>query len=170
MTISMHAASASQCSHMLRSLLTWLNKAETHADAKGFPSANYLPMRLAPDMLPFTQQVVIACEIARTCVAKLAGVDMPAWTGGADDSLQALGARVHDAVAFLESTTPGQLEGCASRAILLPQRKGDALQFTGETFLQRWALPNFFFHVTTAYALLRHAGVNLGKADYLGTA
>lgn len=170
MSIPMHAASAAICTRQLKNLLTWLDKAEAHAGTKGFPSANYLTMRLAPDMLPFTQQVVIACEVARTCVAKLGGVDMPPWAGGADDSLQALGARVRAAVAFLESFAPEPLEGSETRAIVLPQRKGDALHFTGETFLQRWALPNFFFHVTTAYALLRHAGVDLGKADYLGTA
>lgn len=170
MSIPMHAASVAICTRQLNNLLTWLDKAEAHAGAKAFDSANYLIMRLAPDMLPFTQQVVIACEVARMVAAKLGGVDMPPWAGGADDSLQALGARVRDAVAFLDSVKPQQLDGSEARTVVLPQRKGDALHFTGETFLQRWALPNFFFHVTTTYALLRHAGVDLGKADYLGTA
>ena len=169
MSIAMHAAGVAICTRQLKNLLAWLDKAEAHANTKGFPSANYLGLRLAPDMLPFTQQVVIACEVARMGAAKLASLDMPAWAGGADDSLQALSARVCDAVGFLERVTPAQLEGSEARAVVLPQRKGDPLHFTGETFLQRWALPNFFFHVTTTYALLRHAGVDLGKADYLGT-
>jgi hypothetical protein len=168
MPMSMHAASVALYVRLLQNLLTWLDKAEAHALAMGFPSINYLVLRLAPDMLPFAQQVVIACEVARTGAAQLAGVEMQPWTGGADDSLQALSARVKDAIAFLEAVRPEQVAGSATREVILPQRKGDPMHFTGEGFLQRWALPNFFFHVTTTYALLRHAGVDLGKADYLG--
>ena len=168
MPMSMHAASVALYARLLKNMLTWLDKAEAHALAKGFASNNYLPLRLAPDMLPFTHQVVIACEVARTGAARLAGVEMPPWTGGADDSLQALSARVKDAIAFLEAVPPEQVAGSATREVILPQRNGDPLHFTGEGFLQRWALPNFFFHLTTTYALLRHAGVDLGKADYLG--
>lgn len=167
MSMTMHAASAALYGRMLRNLLTWLDKAEAHAVAKGFPSANYLVMRLAPDMLPFSQQVVIACEVARMGVARLGGLDLPPWTGK-DDSLQALRERVQDAITWITGVAPPQLADSAGREIVLPQRKGDPLHFNGESFLQRWALPNFFFHATTTYALLRHAGVDLGKADFLG--
>jgi hypothetical protein len=166
--MSMHAASAALYVRMLRNLQTWLDKAEAHAAAKGFPSANYLALRLAPDMLPFSQQVVIACEVARMAVARLGVLELPAWTGK-DDSLLALRERVQDAIAWIASVSPNRLADSAGREIVLPQRQGDPLHFSGESLLQRWALPNFFFHATTTYALLRHAGVDLGKADYLGT-
>lgn len=168
MSMSMHAARAALYGRLLRNLLTWLDKAEAHALAKGFASANYLVMRLAPDMLPFSQQVVIACEIARMGgVARLGGLDLPPW-GGKDDSLQALRERVQDAISWIDGVRPAQLATSAATEIVLPKSRGDPLHFSGEAFLQRWALPNFFFHATTTYALLRHAGVNLGKADYLG--
>lgn len=168
MSISMLSAGAALHARLLENLLTWLDKAEAHATARGFPSSNYLGLRLAPDMFPLSQQVVIACEVARLAAARLAGIEMPPWSGGGDDSLQALGSRVRDAIAFLRAVTPQQVQASATREIEHPQRMGPMLQFTGETFLQRWATPNFFFHITTTYALLRHAGVDLGKADYLG--
>lgn len=167
MSLTEHAASAVIHARMLRNVLTWLDKAQAHADAKGQDSAELLGLRLAPDMLPFSQQVVIACEMAKITLARLAGVDLPAFTG-AIDSLAALRARVEAAIAMVEGVSADQLAGRSSAEVVLPQRQGEPLHFTGETFLQQWALPNFFFHVTTTYALLRHAGVNLGKADYLG--
>jgi hypothetical protein len=167
MTISMHAASAPIFERMLDNLLGWLQKAEAHAETKRFDSANYLVMRLAPDMLPFASQVRIACDIAKTAVAQLAGVEAPKFADG-EATLEALGERVRKTLAFVRSISPAQIDGSAANEIVLPQRSGDPLRFTGESFLQRWALPNFFFHATTTYALLRHAGVDVGKADYLG--
>jgi uncharacterized protein len=168
MSISMHAASAPIQSRMLGNLAQWLERAQAHAETKKFESTNYLALRLAPDMLPFASQVRVASDIARLTMSRLTGAEFPRY---ADDetTLSALGERVGKSIAFVQSFDVAQFEGTASKAIVLPQRVGEPLHFTGESFLQRWALPNFFFHVTTAYALLRHAGVDLGKADYLGS-
>lgn len=169
MTLSMHSASAPILTRMLGNLNTWLVKAQTHAELKKFDSANYLSMRLAPDMLPFASQVRIATDVARLAVSRLANAEYPRL---ADDetTLEALAERVRKTIAFVESIEPAQLDGSDAREIVLPQRSGDPLNFTGESFLQRWALPNLFFHTTMTYALLRQAGVELGKADYLGGA
>lgn len=167
MSLSMHAASAEVYVRMLHNLLTWLDKAEEHARARGYDGGAYLSTKLSPDMLSFTKQVSIASEVARLGVARLGAVDLPA-AQSSDDSFDGLRLRVRDAIAFVDGVSPEQLEGSAGREVILPQRQGDPLHFTGQTFLQQWSLPNFFFHVTMAYALLRQAGVALGKADYLG--
>lgn len=167
MSLSMYAASAEIYARMLRNLLTWLDKAEAHAKARGFDSGMFLGMKLSPDMLSFSKQVAIASEVARLAVARLGGIDLPA-AQGSEESFDGLRVRVRDAIAFVEGVAPEQLAGSAEQALVLPQRQGDPLHFTGQTFLQQWSLPNFFFHVTTAYALLRQAGVELVKADYLG--
>lgn len=167
MSISMYAASADVYVRMLGNLLAWLDKAEGHANARGFDSGVFLSTKLSPDMLSFGKQVAIASEVARLAVARLGGLELPA-AQGSDESFEGLRLRVRDAIHFVESVSPEQLAGSAGRAVVLPQRQGDPLHFTGQTFLQQWSLPNFFFHVTTAYALLRQAGVPLGKADYLG--
>lgn len=163
----MYAASAEVYVRMLRNLLTWLDKAEGHAKARGFDSGVFLSTKLSPDMLSFGKQVTIASEVARLAVARLGSIDLPA-AQGSDDSFEGLRVRVQDAITFVEGVSPEQLEGSAERELVLAQRQGEPLHFTGQTFLQQWSLPNFFFHVTTAYALLRQAGVELGKADYLG--
>ena len=169
MTLSMHSASAPTFTRMLGNLNTWLDKAQANAEAKKFDSANYLALRLAPDMLPFASQVRIASDIARLAMSRLANAEYPRY---ADDetTLEALAERVRKSIAFVQSIDPAQLDGSDSREIVLPQRSGDPLHFTGENFLQHWALPNVFFHTTMTYALLRQAGVELGKADYLGGA
>jgi hypothetical protein len=169
MTLSMHAASAPVFERMLSNLGTWLVKAEAHDHARSQPEGpvDYMSMRLAPDMLPFAAQVRIASDIARLGAARLAGIDPPRWPDD-ETTLAALGARVRRSTAFIAALDAAQLEGSDAREIELPQRVGEPLRFSGINFLQRWALPNFHFHVTMAYALLRHAGVDLGKADYLG--
>ncbi len=167
MTMTIHAASAPIIARMLSNLAVWLEKAQAHADAKKFDSANYLGMRLAPDMLPFGAQVKIACDIGRMTMARLAATEAPKWPDD-ETTLAALIVRVQKAVEYVESFSVADVEGATSREIVVPQRGRDALVFNGETLLQRWALPNVFFHTTTAYALLRQAGVDIGKADYLG--
>lgn len=163
----MHSASAPILIHMLGNLDQWLGKAQAHAEALRFDSANYLGLRLAPDMLPFAAQVRIASDIARLTMVRLAGGEFPRY---ADDeaTLAALSERVRRSVDYVRSFEAMQVDGTDAKEIVLPQRTGEPLRFTGETFLQRWALPNFFFHTTMTYALLRQAGVELGKADYLG--
>lgn len=166
-TITMHSASAPIFIRMLENLLTWLDKAEAHAAARKFDSANYLGLRLAPDMLPFVRQIQIASDAAKGAMARLAGVELPKWEDN-EASFAELRARVAKTIDYVRSFQPAQIDGSESRSISVPRRAGDPLQFVGETFLKHFALPNFFFHITTAYALLRHAGVEIGKGDYLG--
>ncbi len=167
MSLTEHAMSATLHRRMLGNLLAWLDKAEDHARDKGQDGAELLALRLAPDMLPFSQQVLIACEMARITLARLGDAEIAAFSG-AVDSLAGLRSRVRAAIDMVDGIGPERLAGRSAAAVVLPQRQGEPLHFSGEGFLQQWALPNFFFHVTTAYALLRHAGVPLGKADYLG--
>jgi hypothetical protein len=163
----MHSASAPVLQRMLGSLLVWLDKAEAHASARGFDNANYLGLRLAPDMLPLIKQVQIASDTAKGCVARLSGQEVPKW---ADDevSLADLRRRVERTIEFAGSVPSQSFDDAAERGIVLPMRNREPLSFTGESYLRFFALPNFYFHVTTTYALLRHAGVPLGKTDYLG--
>lgn len=166
MPLSMHQASAPIFLQMLNSLLAWLDKAEAHAKARKFDPNNWLTARLAPDMLPFKAQIGIATDHVKGCLARLAGVEVPKW---ADDeqTLDDLRARVRKAIDYAKSAKPEQLDGSEQREITLPL-PGGALKLTGEAYLKGFALPNFFFHVTMAYALLRQGGVELGKRDYLG--
>ncbi|MBU6258271.1 MAG: DUF1993 domain-containing protein [Burkholderiales bacterium] len=169
MTISMYSASVPPLAKMLGNMLTWFDKAQAHAEARKFDTANYLGLRLAPDMLPLVRQVQIASDGAKGCVARLAGVEPPKW---ADDeaTLDQLRIRVRKTLDYVESTTAAQIDGSEARMIELPRRSGEPLRFDGEGYLKHFVLPNFYFHATTTYALLRHAGVDLGKKDYLGPA
>ncbi len=167
MSLTMHSASVPIFVRMLGNVLVWLEKAEAHALAKKFDPSNYLGLRLAPDMLPFTRQIQIATDTAKGCVARLAGLEVPKWEDQ-EASLDDLRARVRKALDYVQSVPAAQIDGTEGREIVLPMRTGEPLRFTGEAYLRHWVLPNFFFHVTTAYALLRHAGVEVGKADFLG--
>lgn len=167
MTISMHSASAPVFARMLGNLLAWLDKAEAHAAARKFDAANYLGLRLAPDMLPFSRQIQIASDGAKGCMARLAGVEIPKWEDN-EASMADLRARIQKTIDYVRSFEPAQIDGSEGREVTIPRRSGEPLKFNGETYLKHYVLPNFYFHVTTAYALLRHAGVELGKADYLG--
>jgi len=169
MTITMHSASVPIFKRQLGALLSWLDKAEAHAAARKFDPANYLQLRLAPDMLPFVSQIRIAGDTAKGCAARLAGQEIPKFEDN-EASLVELRERVRRTLDYLESVPASAIDGSEGREIVLPMRNRDPIRFTGETYLRHWALPNFFFHVSMAYALLRHAGVELGKADYLGTA
>jgi uncharacterized protein len=166
MAISMSSASVPIFVKMLGNLSHCLAKARAHAEAKKFDPNVLVTVRLAPDMLPFKSQVQIACDSAKFCVARLAGVDAPSFEDN-EASLPELEARIQKTIAFLESVPSAQLDGSEDKPVSVPRRGRDPLQFTGEQYLKHHALPNFFFHVTTAYALLRHNGVDLGKADYL---
>lgn len=167
MTISMLSASAPVFTRMLGNMLVWLDKAQAHAEARKFDPNNYLGLRLAPDMLPLVKQVQIASDAAKSCMARLAGQEVPKWDD-TETSLDDLRARVRKTLNYVQSFEPAQIDGSEQRAVVVPLRNRDPLQFTGEAYLKHWALPNFFFHTTTLYALLRHAGVELGKSDYLG--
>lgn len=168
MILSMSAASAPVFVRMLESLGAWLDKAERHAATKKFDADVYLGLRLAPDMLPFASQVRIACDTAKYCVARLAGVDAPKH---ADDerTLAELKERVRRTVVYVQSVPPERIDGSEDRDVTVPRRDGP-MTMKGGAYLEFVALPNFYFHVTIAYALLRHNGVDLGKNDYLGLA
>ncbi len=166
MTISMHSASVPVFQRQLGAMLAWLDKAEAYAATRKFDSVNYLQLRLAPDMLPFVAQIRIASDSAKGCVARLAGQEPPKFEDN-EASFAELRERVQKTLSYVESVPAAAFEGSDGRAITIPMRNRDPLQFTGEVFLRHWALPNFFFHVSMAYALLRHAGVDLGKGDFL---
>ena len=169
MTITMYSASVPVFQRQLGAVLSWLDKAEAHAVARKFDTANYLQLRLAPDMLPFVSQIRIASDAAKSAVARLAGVEVPKFEDN-EASFADLRARVQMTLDYVASVPAASIDGSELREITIPLRNRDALQFTGEAFLKHWALPNFFFHTTMAYALLRHAGVDLGKGDFLAAA
>jgi hypothetical protein len=166
MALDMHSASVPIFVRMLGNLVTWLDKAEAHAIAKKFEPSVYLTARLAPDMLPLPTQIQIACDAAKFCVARLAGSEGPAF---ADDekTLADLRQRVARTIDYLKSVPVAQIVGSDAKDISVPRRTGPVIM-SGEAYLKHFALPNFFFHVTTTYALLRHNGVELGKMDFLG--
>jgi hypothetical protein len=166
MALTMHSASVPIFVRMLGNLVAWLDKAEAHAREKKFEPSVFLSARLAPDMLPLPTQIQIACDAAKFCIARLAGVEAPPF---ADDekSLDDLRQRVRKTIDYLESVPAAQIDGSDGREVSVPRRAG-AITMTGEAYLKHFALSNFFFHVTTTYALLRHNGVELGKIDFLG--
>lgn len=166
MAISMHSASVPVFTRMLGHLAAWLDKAEAHAQAKKFDTSVYLAARLAPDMLPFTKQIQIACDAAKFGVARLAGVEAPKFEDN-EASFADLRERIRKTVAFVESVPASAIDGAEDRDITVPRRDGNIV-LKGEFYLKHYVQPNFYFHVTTAYALLRHNGVELGKGDFLG--
>jgi uncharacterized protein len=166
MAISMHSASAPVFKRMLNNMLGWLDKAQAHAEARKFDAGNYLGLRLAPDMLPLSRQLQIASDAAKGCMARLAGVELPKWEDN-EVTLDDLRGRIRRTIDYVDSFSPAQIDGSEQREIVIALRSGER-RMEGEFYLKHWALPNFFFHTTTLYALLRHAGVEIGKADYLG--
>ncbi len=166
MSITMHSASVPVFVRTLSNLLAWLDKAEAHAAAKKFDPTVLLSARLAPDMLPFTKQVQIACDSAKFGAARLAGVDAPKFDD-TEASFAELRERIHKTLEFVRSVPAAKIDGTEAKDVVVPRRDG-SMTLKGEFYLKHYVLPNVFFHVTTAYALLRHNGVELGKADYLG--
>ena len=147
--------------------MSWLDKAEAHAQAKKFDPSVYLAARLAPDMLPFTKQIQIACDAVKFGVARLGGVEAPKFDD-TEASLADLRERIRKTLEFIRSVPADAIDGSEAKDITVPRRDGN-ITMKGEAYLKNYVLPNFFFHLTTAYALLRHNGVELGKGDYLGS-
>lgn len=166
MSLSMFQASVPVVIKALTALQGVIEKGKAHAAAKGTDEANYLTMRVAPDMLPLTAQVRIACDIARRGCSRLAGIEPPAADDN-EDSFDDLKARCQSTIDFLASLTPEQIDGSEGKEILLPTPMGQ-FKFTGQDFLFGFILANVHFHSTVFYTMLRSAGVELGKADYLG--
>jgi hypothetical protein len=166
MAMSMYAASVPLFQHMLRNLVHILDKGEANAQARKFDPAVLANFRLAPDMLPFTRQVLIACDAAKLAVARISGGEAPKFDDK-EATFPELKARIEKTLDYLGSVPAGALAGTEAKEITFPVGREATRTMTAQDYLTTWALPNFFFHVTTAYAILRHNGVDLGKADYL---
>jgi len=166
MAISMSTATLPVMKHMLGNLSHFLDKAAAHAEAKKFDPANLLNYRLAPDMLPFTKQVQIACDACKNGVARVAGIEAPKFEDN-EASLPELKARIQKTVDFLSSVPADKLDGTEDKDVTFPIGRDSSRTMKAQAYLTTWSMPNMFFHITTAYAILRHNGVELGKADYL---
>lgn len=153
-------------SKMLRNLDRWLEKAVAHAESRSFEPNNLVAMRLAPDQFPLVRQVQAACDAAKAGVARLAGVEVPSHPD-TETTIEELRGRIAKTLAFLETIGPDKLEGREDAEVVLPFL--DDKKIKGADYLYEFAQPNFYFHATTAYAILRHAGVEVGKRDYLGS-
>ncbi len=166
MTLSMYQASVPRFANMLGNLSSILDKAQAHVEAKKLDASTLTTYRLFPDMLPFARQVQIACDTAKGAVARLAGVENPAHEDN-ERTIAELQERIAKTLAFIQSVSPAQIDGSEDRDIVV--RRGETeTHYKGMQFLLGSALPNLYFHVTTAYNILRHNGVEIGKRDYLG--
>jgi len=164
-TLSMHAVSATVFARMLKNLSAILTKAEQQAKQKSYDPAVLLNSRLAPDMLPLVRQVQIATDSAKGAMARLAG-HTPEVIEDTETTFAELQARLKKVIGIVEGYTEAQLAGSEKREVVL-KLPNNEMKFDGISFLTGFALPNFFFHVTTAYAILRHNGIELGKMDFL---
>ena len=161
----MYYESFQQFKKMLGHINGWLDKAEAHAKEKGFDANSYVGFRLAPDQLAFARQIQIACDTAKLAASRLTGKAAPSHPD-TEQTLDELRARVQSVIAYLDGFSAGDFEHAATATVSQPRWEGKTM--TGADYFLEHALPNFFFHVTTTYAILRHNGVPLGKRDYLG--
>ena len=166
MTISMYTASVPVFQHVLRNLSHILDKGEAHAEARKFDPEVLMQSRLFPDMLPFTRQVLIACDAAKNGVARISGVEAPKFDDN-EATFAELKERIQKTIDYLQSVPASELDGTDDKDITFPVGREATRTMKGQAYLQTWAMANFFFHVTTAYAILRHNGVKIGKQDYL---
>ena len=166
MTISMYQASVPRFANVLGNLSNILDKAQAHVDAKKLDAATLTNFRLFPDMFPLARQVQIACDTAKGLVARLAGVEIPAYEDN-EVTIADLKARIAKTIAFMQSIPAEKIDGTEDKAIVT--KRGDKeTHYKGMQFLLGHAVPNVYFHVTTAYNILRHNGVEIGKRDFLG--
>jgi len=166
MSLSMHQACVPPAVRTLRALSTILSKAQAHCEARSIDPQALLQSRIFPDMFPLTRQVQIACDMVKGGAARLSGVEIPSFPD-TETTFAELQARIDKTIAFIESVPAAQIDGSEGRHIRIPLRDR-TVEFDGQTYLTTWVLPNFHFHVTTAYNLLRHGGVEIGKRDFLG--
>ncbi len=166
MTLSMYQASVPRFINALNNLSAILDKAQAHVDAKKLDEATLTSFRLFPDMLPMARQILIATDTAKGLAARLAGVDIPVYED-TEKTLGELKARIAKTVAYLQTFRPEQIDGTEDKEIVI--KRGDKeTRYTGMQFLLGHAVPNVYFHITTAYNILRHNAVEIGKRDYLG--
>lgn len=166
MTISMYQASVPRFVNILGNLSKILEKTQAHVEAKKMADGSFTAFRLFPDMLPMTTQVQIACDAAKGVVARLAGVDIPVFEDN-EKTLAELKTRVDKTIAFIQTITPEQIDGTEDKDIVIKRGEKET-HYKGMQFLLGHAIPNFYFHVTTTYSILRHNGVEIGKRDFLG--
>jgi uncharacterized protein len=167
MTISMYAASIPVFRQMLNSLNDILGKAEAHATEKKLDPNALLQARLFPDMFALARQVQIATDFAKGATTRLAGLPVPSYEDN-EQTFADLRARVAKTLALIDGITPAQVDGSEEREIVIQAGTPRERKFAGQDYLLHYALPQFFFHVTAAYALLRHNGVEVGKRDFIG--
>ncbi|MCZ8294054.1 MAG: DUF1993 domain-containing protein [Hylemonella sp.] len=166
MSISMYQASVPRFINILGNLSAILDKTQAHVEAKKLDETALTGFRLYPDMLPMARQIMIATDTAKGLVARLAGVEIPVYED-TEKTIPELKARIAKTIAYLQSFKPAQIDGTEDKEIVI--KRGDKeTRYTGMQFMLGHAVPNFYFHVTTTYAILRHNGVEIGKRDYLG--
>jgi len=168
MTTSMYTTSIPVFKQMLGGLADVLRKAEAHAEAKKIDPNALLQARLFPDMFNLLRQVQVASDFAKGVAARLAGVDVPK-VEDKETTFAELQARITTVLAFMDSLNPSQFADAATREIITQAGTPKEKRFTGQSYLLNYGLPHFFFHTTTAYAILRHNGVEVGKKDYIGS-
>jgi len=166
MPLSMHAASAPIFIQILNALSGLLDKAEAHARARKIEPKVLLEQRLFPDMFALVRQVQLASDFAKGACARLAGVEVPVYDD-TEQSFPELKARIARTIEFVKSLRPADFEGSETRDVTI-RIAGKPVTMKGEPYLLHFAVPNFYFHATTAYAILRHAGIELGKLDFVG--
>ncbi|MDH4564154.1 DUF1993 family protein [Pseudomonas sp. BN411] len=166
MSLSMYEASIPVLTRMLGNLSNLLKKGEANAQVRSIDPKVFIDSRLAPDMYPLARQVQIASDMAKGCAARLAGVEVPSWQD-TENTFDELQARIAKTLDFIKGIDAAKLEGSETRTVVLKMRSGE-ISFSGRDYLLGFAMPNFYFHVTAAYAILRHNGVDVGKMDYLG--
>jgi hypothetical protein len=167
MNLSMYQASAPRFANTLKNLSAILDKAQAHCEAKKIDPLALTQARLFPDMFALARQVQIACDTAKGAVARLAGVEIPKHED-TEQTFPELKARIAKTLDFVQSVGAAKIDGSEDKEIVLKMRDKE-VKFTGMQYLLGHAYPNFYFHVTTAYNLLRHNGVEVGKRDYIGT-
>lgn len=168
MTISMYKASAPIFVQFLTSLSNVLDKAAAHAEAKKIDPPALLNARLFPDMFPLVRQVRAATDHAVSACSRLAGVEPPSFAN-TEATIPELKERIGKTIDFIRGLTPAQIDGTEDKTITFTFPSGATREFTGQSLLLNFCLPNFYFHTSTAYDLLRHNGVELGKRDFMGT-
>jgi hypothetical protein len=168
MSNAIYTASIPVFTQMLGGLSEVLSKAEAHAAAKKIDPHALLQARLFPDMFPLLRQVQVATDFAKSVAARLAGVEVPKLEE-TEQGFADLQARIATVLAFIEGLDPAKFDGAATREIVSQAGTPKEKRFTGQSYLLNYGLPHFFFHTTTAYSILRHNGVDVGKKDYIGT-
>jgi uncharacterized protein len=167
MTLSMYQVSVPVFVRALNALSAVLDKADGHAAARKIEPGALLAQRLIADMFPLTRQVQIACDFAKGAAARLAGVDVPAWDDK-ETSIADLKGRIAKTIDFVQGFKAAQIDGSEARIMKNLKIAGQAMDLDGHTYLQHIAMPNFYFHTTMAYAILRAHGVEIGKRDFIG--